>query len=202
MKIKNLSYINATNDNLLKPSKEMETIFIQRTKKHISLVKKNLLMMEEYLNIKLILLKERAAVHDNSKFYDPERLSYIWMTWKYYCKNNTISFVYPEGVEKIVRSGWLHHIHNNLHHPEGHLNPNSMSELDIVEMVCDWTAISQEMGSIGSSCRKWAFMNIDRKWCFSKSTKNLIFKTIKMLDFRNQLENINRTNKNCVYRTQ
>lgn len=43
---------------------------------------------------------------------------------------------------------------NNRHHPESKAHDNSnMTMLDLIEMVCDWTAISQEYGNL--SCKKW-----------------------------------------------
>jgi hypothetical protein len=167
-------------------SNEMEKIFIARAKLHRLLVKKNLLMMQGYLDLSPEVLIKRAQSHDLSKYKTSERLAYTWMTWMYYCKNHGIAFEYPTGVEKIVQQGWQHHITHNAHHPEAHDDPNNMSNLDIVEMVCDWTAISQENDSDNASCFSWASANIDKKWNFSAAQKNFIFATIHELDRRNQ----------------
>lgn len=173
--------------NLVKPSQQMKQVFSERTRLHRLLVQKNLLRMEGYLNLPRAVLSEVAASHDQSKLAEPERTAYIWMTWMYHCKNNGISFSYPPGVEAIVLQGWQHHLHHNWHHPEAHANLNAMSSLNIVEMVCDWTAISQEQNLKDGSCLQWAKANIDKKWNFSQAKKKLIFATIYELDQRNQV---------------
>lgn len=168
-------------------SAEMEEIFVVRAKLHRSLVKKNLLMMQGYFGLSKELLHKTAELHDLSKYKSPERLAYIWMTWMYHCKNHGIGFQYPVGIEAVVQQGWQHHITHNTHHPESHADLNKMSTLDIVEMVCDWTAISQENNPDEPSCMSWAIDNIDKKWHFSLSQKKIIFATIQELDKRNQM---------------
>jgi hypothetical protein len=56
--------------------------------------------------------------------------------------------------------------------------------LDLVEMVCDWTAIAQENGG-DRSARGWAERNIAR-WSFSRPMRGFIFLTIDELDRRNR----------------
>ena len=166
--------------------KEMNAVFERRTKLHIALVRNNLLKMERYLGLDIALLKERANEHDASKFNVPERISYLWMTWTYYCKQHGKPFDCTESIKNIIYEGWQHHIHHNRHHPEAHADLNAMTVLDIVEMVCDWTAISQEMGMNNGSCLRWAYEHVDKKWSFSNEKKVLIFSTIEALDERNQ----------------
>jgi hypothetical protein len=167
----------------------MEQLFVERTQLHQTWVQKNLLLMTGYLDLPFAVLDEAAAQHDQSKFNEPERTAYIWLTWLYHCKNNDIPFDYPCGVEAIVLHGWQHHIRSNSHHPEAHASPDNMSDLEIVEMVCDWTAISQELNLNGGSCMPWARLHIDKKWRFSSARKDLIFATIRELDKRNRANN-------------
>jgi hypothetical protein len=164
----------------------MEQLFTERTKRHQALVQKNLLRMVGYLDLPFALLNELAAKHDQSKFIEPERTAYIWLTWFYHCKNQGIPFHYPAGVDAVVFYGWQHHIHSNLHHPEAHASPDTMCTVDIVEMVCDWTAISQEQNLNGGSCMQWAKLNMAKKWHFSAKQKDRIWATIRELDKRNQ----------------
>lgn len=159
----------------------MITLFIKRMQFHQSLVRKYLLLMEGYLNLSKSLLLDVAEQHDQSKFEEPERTGYIWITWMYYCKSQNISFQYPIHVKESVFSAWNHHVINNRHHPEFHENPNLMLNLDMVEMVCDWMAVSHENKT---NCMNWALENLDKKWSFSKSTKEIIFSTIKELEKR------------------
>jgi hypothetical protein len=167
------------------PSKEMIALFEKRTKHHIALVKKNLLQMEGYLGIDINFLQELACMHDKSKYDESERISYIWMTWMYYCKNNNIPFTYPKNIEQMVFQGWQHHLCHNSHHPEAHASHDAMTDANIIEMIADWTAISQENNHSNGSCYLWAEENIDKKWNFSVDKKQLIFKTIQEMDYRN-----------------
>ena len=89
----------------------------------------------------LSLLK-RLAVHDNSKIFSDE-LDYIM---KLSC--NKQSFTNPnyslsEDEKIIIEKHWKH----NKHHPEYHDNIEDMSELDIMEMVCDWHSRSTQYGT-------------------------------------------------------
>ena len=165
----------------------MENYFIKRTNEHIARVKQNLLKMEGYRNLTYNELVLRANSHDESKFMEPERLGYIWLTWMHYCKNNNISFSYPNGIESIVERACYHHIHNNknLHHPEAHISTDVMQDLDMVEMVCDWTAMAQEFGK--NSAKEYVDLNLDNKWHFSLEKKQFIYETIQELDKRNSL---------------
>lgn len=168
----------------IQKTQEMNFLFIKRLHLHQHLVKTNLLAMEGYLNLTNKLLFETAQIHDISKLAEPERHAYLWITWQYHCKKNNIEFQIPNTLQQQIRDGWLHHIQHNRHHPEAHTDHNQMNELDIVEMVCDWTAIAQENAGNKSSCKEWAINHIDNKWHFSKSTKSLIFATILELDQR------------------
>lgn len=182
---------------MIYPTQEMMSLFEERSRLHMALVNKNLLLMEGYLGCNIDELKQRGLQHDISKHHEPERTAYIWMTWMYYCKNKDTAFTYPPGVEKIVILGHQKHIHHNLHHPEAHHLPDAMSELDIVEMVADWMAISQENPHSTINCLLWAKQNIDKKWQFSLAKKQLIFTTINEMHHRslmmqnNQCEALN-----------
>ena len=57
-------------------------------------------------------------------------------------------------------------------------------------MVCDWTAISQEMHN-NSDSTQWANDNVNKRWLFSDEQVNLIYKAIKTLtNFKNFKESI------------
>lgn len=171
-------------ENIGAPSKEMEELFHERTRYHQSLVRHNLLIMEGYLNLRKEQLVSMADHHDISKYANPERIGYIWMNWMFYCKKNNIYFHETKAIKDIVRHSHLHHIKHNSHHPESHLATEDMTSLNLVEMVCDWTAMSQELGINQGSCIEWARENIDKKWNFSNNKKELIFAIIKELDKR------------------
>jgi len=173
-------------NDIYHPSNQIEKIFIKRTRYHQFLIKRNLLLMTGYLNFSKQSLLTIADNHDESKLKEPERTAYIWMNWAFYCKSHNISFHLSDDTKTIVEQGHLHHITTNLHHPESHQNMNHMSHLNIVEMICDWTAISEELSIDNGSSLLWATKEIDKKWQFSDEMKAFIFSTINELDRRKQ----------------
>tara|TARA_R110000868_G_scaffold118613_5_gene314554 strand:- start:1815 stop:2345 length:531 start_codon:yes stop_codon:yes gene_type:complete len=163
-----------------KPTEAMVRNFEKRTKEHIDRVAKNLHKLHEKTDWGDELL-ERAAVHDDSKYGKEEKEPYIWITEFYRCKNAGIDFEYPPGMKEKTDKASLHHITSNRHHPEYHSSPKEMSDIDIVEMVCDWTAMAQELGEGGGSAKGWADKNVNKKWQFSDDQVELIYDTIEQL---------------------
>lgn len=167
----------AANDIAPPFMEEMQTTFVTWTLAHIELVKQNLLRMEGYEGLSLVELTERAIEHDQSKFSEEEREGYIWLTWMY--QNRAVS--QPNFIRNRVEKSLQRHRQSNRHHPEAHSNPNDMSLLDLVEMVCDWTAVAQQIGE--SSALAWARANIKR-WPFSAASQEKVFNIIDELDRR------------------
>lgn len=95
-------------------------------------------------------------MHDTSKFGPEERIPYIWLTEYYHYQFYGQPFTYPAGVEEQVQAAIQHHVTTNRHHPEFHADSNDMSDVDLFEMVCDWTAMAQEFGQDGGSACGWA----------------------------------------------
>lgn len=167
-------------DKTKKPTKSMIKNFEKRTNEHIARVAKCLRKMYSMMHDEELL--NRAAIHDESKFQEVEREPYVWITEFYRCKNKGISFTYPPGVEERTRKASLHHVTTNRHHPEFHDNPHDMTDIDIIEMVCDWTAMAQELGENNGSARGYAKKVVNIKWDFSDDQVKLIYDTIKKLD--------------------
>lgn len=163
---------------------EMEAFFASRTKKHIDQVVLNLQLMEGFGGFTLEELEKQGKTHDETKYQEPERTGYIWLSWYYRCVGLKIPFEYPPGVEEKVKQAIDHHLTHNLHHAESHSSPDDMSDIEIVEMVCDWTAIAQEMGN--KSCKGWVDANIDKKWKFSSTRKDFVYRVIDEIDKRIQ----------------
>jgi len=176
---------------------EMDKHFRTRTDRHIALVRKYCGKLAS-VPMHLDGIIERGEVHDDSKYAEPEMTPYIWLTWRYKCKDDGTECVLPSGYDgaggKIAKAT-EHHILANAHHPEFHqgrtdelLNPadrdkppakivdaTKMSELDIAEMVADWCAMSEERGN---TPREWADKNVGVRWKFTPSQKALIYKLI------------------------
>jgi len=124
----------------------------------------------------------RAKIHDASKFEEDERIPYIWLTEFHRCRQINEPFTYPSGIESTVKLAIEHHVTNNRHHVEFHPNPNDMSNVDIIEMVCDWTAMAQELEQNGGSARGWADKSIGQRINFNDNRRKLIYSTIDLLD--------------------
>lgn len=94
--------------------------------------------------ISLNKLEENICNHDKSKFDDEEFLAYA------------IKF-FPNPKSKIIYdfdAAWLHHIHNNPHHPahwvlltDNDIKILNMPNIYIIEMLCDWMAMSKYYNS-------------------------------------------------------
>ncbi len=85
-------------------------------------------------------------------------------------------------MEKLVRKAIDHHMMTNRHHPEFHADPNDMTEVDLIEMVCDWTAMSQEFGQDGGSARGWADKTIGKRVHFNADRAAFVYQTTDLLD--------------------
>jgi len=166
---------------LQEPTPEMVTFYQRRTIAHIERVRQNLALLAEVRDCGAELLV-RGEVHDASKFGPEERWPYIWLTEYHRCRWRNIPFEYPEGMEERVQAAVRHHVAHNRHHPEYHADPNEMTDVDLIEMVCDWTAMSQEFNQDGGSARNWAMQTIGDKVPFNDEKTRFVFEVIEQLD--------------------
>lgn len=127
-------------------------------------------------------LKRRADVHDASKFGPEEYVPYVWLTEFHRCRRLGEPFSYPVGMEERVRNAIAHHVTTNRHHPEFHDDPNNMTDVDLIEMVCDWAAMSQEFGQDGGSARGWADKTIGNRVRLNDDRKQFLYSMIDLLD--------------------
>lgn len=88
----------------------------------------------------------------------------------------------PRGIVEQVKRAITHHVTSNRHHPEFYADPNDMSDVDLIEMVCDWTAMAQEFGQDGGSARGWADKTIGKRVAFIADKRRLIYRMIEELD--------------------
>jgi hypothetical protein len=127
-------------------------------------------------------LRRRARIHDESKFGPEERIPYVWLTEYHRRRRSGEPFAYPAGMEERVKQAVRHHVTSNRHHPEFHANPDDMSDIDLIEMVCDWTAMAQEFGEDAGSARGWADKVIGQRVVFNAEKRQFIYRTIETLD--------------------
>ena len=171
---------------------KMETHFVYRTNRHISLVRKYCKKIEEAMPIFDGELIGRGKSHDDSKFLDKEKKPNIWLTWRYKCKDDGVECKLPDGMEEEIHSATEHHIRSNRHHPEFHqgrkggllnkgdrdkppkkmVDATKMTDLDIAECVADWLGMAEERGN---TPREWADKNVNIRWKFTDKQKKLIY---------------------------
>jgi hypothetical protein len=158
-------------ENWMEPTPEMVAFFERRTNEHIDRVRKCLAVMASVTKY-ADELQQRACVHDASKFTPEERVPYIWLTEFHRCRRTGEPFAYPDGMEARVRAAIDHHTATNRHHPDFHADPNDMTDVDLIEMVCDWTAMSQgalrnrlshRTSSHGSPSRDFSTRRVERR---------------------------------------
>lgn len=167
--------------DLAEPTPEMLAFFETRTREHIDRVRRCLLLLADVTPFG-DGLRERANTHDASKFGPEERIPYVWLTEFHRRRRAGEPFQYPAGVAEAVQRAIRHHVTSNRHHPEFHANPNDMSSIDLIEMVCDWTAMALEFGQDGGSARGWADKTIGHRVPFNDEKQRFIYEIIDLLD--------------------
>jgi hypothetical protein len=163
------------------PTPEMLAFYERRTNEHIERVRRCMALLAVVTGYGEELL-ERARVHDASKFSPDERIPYVWLTEYHRRRRNGEPFEYPEGMAEQVRRAIHHHVTSNRHHPQFHADPNDMSDVDLIEMVCDWTAMAQEFGQDGGSARGWTDRTIGKRVAFNADRRRFIYQMIEELD--------------------
>jgi hypothetical protein len=205
-----MKLLSSLAEEIFKDMNEKEKFFIDRTNKHIALVQANIQKVVKNLNkvfpdylisdVTILVFRNtlllQALKHDLSKFEEPERTPYIEMTWvKRFDKTN-------KDKNKLVEQSFIeatqHHVLTNKHHPEywdqknAKIDPNNRDKLlkcidasempnnYVVEMVCDWFAMSQELKT--NTAREWFNKNKNVRWKFSDAQEKLILKTLDVLE--------------------
>jgi hypothetical protein len=175
---------------------DMKVWFEKRTKRHIDLVQKYCNKIYKYDPVKFEVIIERGTEHDASKYKEPEMTPYIYVSWQYKCKDDGIKFEAPDGMKEKMNQATEHHVQNNAHHPESHIDADGhylinredrdkppeklidateMKDLDIAEMVADWCAMSEEKNT---DPKDWADKNVNIRWKFNDKQKDLIYELI------------------------
>lgn len=163
------------------PTPEMIASFKRDTDKHITSVRANLAAIAPVTPYEHELI-ERGKQHDVSKYSPEEFLPYVWRLERIRRRRKGVPFTYPDGVEPFVDAAVAHHFASNRHHVEFHDDPNDMTEIDLIEMICDWTTMSQLFNENGGSCRGWADKVIGSKYAFNDEKRTFIYAMIDLLD--------------------
>ena len=166
------------------PSKIMIDHFNLRTQEHVKRVSDNMLVVKKYamdLNIPEDEFEERRVEHDRDKFSKELYLPYVWLTESRRCRRTDTPFTYPDGVKELVDIAKQTHYETNSHHPEHWAYLNNMRDIDLIEMVCDWTAIAQEFNENNGSASEWAMKNVGTRWEFNLRNVVVIGKVLDLL---------------------
>mgnify|MGYP003423105453 FL=1 len=173
---------------------EMIKHFEDRTNRHINLVRQSIKkIVNKFPEFSKLL--DRGKVHDDSKFKEPERTPYIFLTWQNKTDRNGSPTDHPMKIDKgVMQQATLHHITTNSHHPEywdklganvdinNRNNANfivdatKMPPLDIAEMIADWNAMSEELRT--NTPRQWFNKQREVRWHFSQEQEQLIDKLL------------------------
>ncbi len=175
---------------------QMNELFNTRMKLHTGLVAKYIdkIIALDDPRIDISILVDEKESHDKSKCNWPEKLSFLFSTWKYFLEDQGIEYKPDLSIQLVMLSGTFHHIKNNKHHPEywdgGVTQDNSINPIDrdkignrIVDatdmplsyvacMVADWMAMDEEKRTDSMS---WAKQNINKRWKFSKEQEDFIY---------------------------
>lgn len=110
--------------------------------------------VRELINGLREIFRVRGMTHDASKLDTPEKEIFDEMTPK--LKASTYGSEEYKTMLAGMKPALDHHYAANLHHPEHYPNGiNSMSLMDILEMLCDWKAAGERHanGSIENSLK-------------------------------------------------
>lgn len=168
---------------------------------HTQRVQRNLNLMSAYFekrnNLDLAMQTiQRGIQHDQSKLHNPEYEPYVWRVyrtkWNKEGRTESVLDLYyrTSHLDQVIRDAVFHHITHNRHHPEWHPDPDDMAYIDVVEMVCDWHAMSQEFQS---DTHEWAKYVVPRRYAFGNHLQSVVFDTVKLIKELDSADNTQRT---------
>ena len=169
---------------------KQEQIYLDYINEHISLVKKayeiymiplidknniSSLISDEELKNAISEVGKYIDTHDASKFSDSEFDGYR-AKWYPTTRELAGDDNYKHDVDERYEECWKHHYQINKHHPKYWVNDDGTCRdmtLDaIVEMLCDWEAMSLKFGT--STVEWYNNKAEDEKSCFSPTTKSIV----------------------------
>lgn len=121
-------------------------------------------------------LMERSAVHDESKMTPEEFEVYA----NHIDDFDKFQFGTPEynALKEELKPATMHHFSRNRHHPEYfETGINEMNLADIVEMLCDWKAATQNAGGNGDLMKSISILS--EKYGISPQLKQILINTAK-----------------------
>ena len=166
---------------------EMEDSFKSYLSNHVNMVRSNVKRLYDRGLITGELSKLIRDTHDKSKLEEPEYTPYVKRKWFEKAANKDLY----DDMDDDIKAAIVHHVTHNSHHPEYWSNDyrgfetsdpchvNDMPEDCVVEMICDWKAMSEERGN---TPRDWYNKTKDTRWIFDDKTNMLINKWLKIFE--------------------
>ena len=165
-------YMNYIKDHIAKVKKCYEMYFIPL--KEVTAISS--LVSDEELKDAIDELGEIIDTHDASKFTDAEFGPYRAKWYPTLAEQNA-DLDYQELMEDKYEDAWKHHYETNDHHPMHWVNPETgvssdMSLRAIIEMLCDWEAVSLK---VGTSTVEWYKNDAkEEKAAMTPNTKDIV----------------------------
>ena len=169
---KDVEYLDYINKHVNMVKQKFEEIFIPLLDKEIVSV----LISSEDLHNAINEAKDKVAHHDDSKFSDDEFDGYR-ARWYPTIKEKNGDDEYQKLIQEKYDKAWENHYTTNEHHPKHWVNketgvPTTMSLPAIIEMICDWEAMSARFNT---NTLDWYEKDADdEKACFTIDTKALV----------------------------
>lgn len=180
---------DAYKNNVFDVDSEQSIEYIKYINTHVENVKRAFyeygLKLCEVVGADYNVVFDNIEKHDKSKYSEKEFIGYrdyFYPDPKKLCDEDDDA---QKAVLIAFRSAWLHHIHNNPHHPEywnmvtGH-GDNKILDMPpeyIVEMICDWQSFAYKDDSAGDAYTYFNKDNVRKEKC-ALMTEN----TIKLVE--------------------
>lgn len=158
-------------------NKAIENRALERLLKHAQLVQRLMLGCAKLLNMDLRMVMERALLHDSSKFSEEMYVGTIIYDIKDHGDREL-----SEIENKIIKDWTVIHYREERHHPGHFQDCNEMEGLDILEMVCDWTAMAVELKNPNLSAVWFADKVIGQRFLFNEVKVKQIYDFIGLAD--------------------
>lgn len=137
---------------------------------------------DQILKDAIAVVGKNIIIHDESKYSDEEFVPY---REKYFqtTKESQMGEEYQKIIEERLEVAWKHHYSVNTHHPaywvDDQGNKVDMSLEAIIEMICDWEAMSIKFGS---NTLEWYNTQADKeKEAMTEKTKEILENLFKII---------------------
>ncbi len=163
-----------------------ELLFIEKTINHIRLVQDNMRKIAIHggiFEVNPVDIIQRSLVHDYTKFDSDVFSGYVLYNYRNHLRETGAEIPeYDKETDDFIFECVKKHRSNSSHHPEYYSDINQMSTLDIIEMVCDWVAVSQEfvLGQYRKS-REFAEYSFENLYPFNNEKQQQIYEVIDLL---------------------